>query len=105
MKITDKTRIAHIETNFSECQDGLTITAQQAKFVLDCAMYSDMKGEETDFFVITQLENPESEVFNFTFIDADLDLKAYKVTETTAYTTREEMMQHITAFMIEKNHF
>ena len=105
-KITCTDYINAVKSDYSECNDGLTVTAQQGKFALDCSHWSGTFADGEDFavYMVEQYENPESEVCNFTYTQ-DFNIEHYKHTGATVYHTREEMMHHVTGFMIEHNHF
>ena len=91
------------------CEDGLTVMCSQSRFTLDCCLHSGKAADGTDITVYVvdeyQLREPDDNSYMNLSCCADLDFKAFEMTDSTVYTTRAEMMQHCAAFMLEHNHF
>lgn len=103
MKITDTNTIDQFCNDAGEVQDGLFMFAHQGKFALDTAVYI----ADTEYYLVYEYEakDGDPDLCNISHLNGGDIYGMYAQKSVTAYTTREEMMAHIAAWITAKNHF
>lgn len=114
MKITDQAELDRIGAKANELQDGLFVFAHQGRFVLDTHVCIGTDVPDDQFYFVTEYqdkaindpERHEVDLCNVSFLSGHFDFMGeYDQTSVCAYTTRQEMMDHINRFMVERNHY
>lgn len=106
MEITDKAELDRIMREYGELQDGLFVFAGQGEWVCDTHVCRGADADGTEYYFVTEYTHigDHADICNVSFLGG-FDFAEYEETSVIAYTTRQEMTDHINRFMVARNHF